>query len=321
VIMKLSDFNRFLTELSLLTDKQAQILEDFLAEKNSVQRIINGIEQRLIDNPECPHCHSQVLNRHGRSGAMQRYRCKNCLKTFSATTGTPLARLRLKDRWLAYIETMLEGKVLRYSARECGINLKTAFLWRHRLLTLPAVMKPKFLEGIVEVDETLFAYSEKGNKHITERKPRKRGMKAKKPGRSVEDWVPVLTARDRAHHTFEAILPATTTEQIKKELAGKIEKDSVLCSDGFKAYIRFANDNDLIHKRLNSAAGIRVIEKVFHIQNVNAYHSRLKSWMAHFHGVATKYLDHYLGWYRYLDTSESPNKNELLQFQQQLTGT
>jgi len=90
----------------------------------------------------------------------------------------------------------------------------------------------------------------------------------------------------------------------------------VLCSDGFKAYIRFARDNDLIHKRLNSAVGMRVIEKVFHIQNVNAYHSRLKNWMEHFHGVATKYLDHYLGWFKHLDASKNPNKNKPLQFQQ-----
>ena len=32
------------------------------------------------------------------------------------------------------------------------------------------------------------------------------------------------------------------------------------------------------------------------IQNVNAYHSRLKNWMARFHGVATRYLPNYLGW-------------------------
>lgn len=142
----------------------------------------------------------------------------------------------------------MQGKVLRDSANDCGINLKTAFLWHHQLLTLPAVMKPKSLEGIVEVDETFFARSEKGKEYLIERKPRKRGMKVKRPGRS--------------------------------------------------------------------AAGVRVIEKVFHIQNVNAYHSRLKNWMDHFHDVATKYLDHYLGWFRYLDTSENPNKNELLQFQQ-----
>lgn len=39
----------------------------------------------------------------------------------------------------------------------------------------------------------------------------------------------------------------------------------------------------------------------FHIQNVNAYDSRLKSWMIPFHGVATKYLTNYLGWRRLLE--------------------
>jgi hypothetical protein len=40
-------------------------------------------------------------------------------------------------------------------------------------------MKATLLEGIVEADETLFARSEKENRTL-ERKPRKRGMKAKK---------------------------------------------------------------------------------------------------------------------------------------------
>jgi len=44
-------------------------------------------------------------------------------------------------------------------------------------------------------------------------------------------------------------------------------------------HIKFAQGNDSIHKRLNIAAGIQVIEKVFHTHNVNAYHSRLKFWM------------------------------------------
>ena len=116
--MKLADFNHFLSELSHLTDSQVQLVENFLADKNSIQRIISGIEQRLVDKPECPHCHSGVINRHGKSGAMQRYRCKNCLKTFNASTGTPLAHLRLKDRWLSYIGTMIQGKVLRDSASD-----------------------------------------------------------------------------------------------------------------------------------------------------------------------------------------------------------
>ena len=38
-----------------------------------------------------------------------------------------------------------------------------------------------------------------------------------------------------------------------------------------------------------------------HINNVNAYHSRLKGWLRPFHGVATKNLAHYLGWRRTLE--------------------
>jgi IS1 family transposase len=94
-----------------------------------------------------------------------------------------------------------------------------------------------------------------------------------------------------------------------------------LCTDGFRSYIKFAQGNDSIHKRLDVAAGVKVIEKVFHIQNVNAYHNRLKGWMDRFHGVATKYLENYLGWFRFLDTNENPNKNNLFKALQHLVGT
>ena len=39
----------------------------------------------------------------------------------------------------------------------------------------------------------------------------------------------------------------------------------------------------------------------YHIQNVNAYISRLKRWMRRFNGVATRHLDNYLGWWRMID--------------------
>ncbi|MFZ2452680.1 MAG: IS1595 family transposase, partial [Methylovulum miyakonense] len=55
------------------------------------------------------------------------------------------------------------------------------------------------------------------------------------------------------------------------------------------------------HRALNLSAGIRVLAGVYHIQNVNAYDSRLKTWMRRFHGVATKYLENYLGWRRGLE--------------------
>ena len=48
-----------------------------------------------------------------------------------------------------------------------------------------------------------------------------------------------------------------------------------------------------------------VVDDIFHIQNLNAYISRLKKWMARFNGVATKYLESYLGWRRLLERSKT----------------
>lgn len=39
----------------------------------------------------------------------------------------------------------------------------------------------------------------------------------------------------------------------------------------------------------------------YHIQHINAYCRELKGWMDRFRGVATKYLDSYLGWHRMND--------------------
>ncbi|MCD5415740.1 IS1595 family transposase [Candidatus Bipolaricaulota bacterium] len=80
-------------------------------------------------------------------------------------------------------------------------------------------------------------------------------------------------------------------------------KDTLLHSAGHSVYKVFAADAGVVHKTVNLSAGIHVVEKVFHTQNVNAYHSRLKTWIRRFNGVATKYLPNYLGWYRWLDNN------------------
>jgi hypothetical protein len=54
-----------------------------------------------------------------------------------------------------------------------------------------------------------------------------------------------------------------------------------------------------------------VIAGVYHIQNVNAYDSRLKGWMHRFHGVATKYLENYLGWRRWLERWGNANTPQM----------
>ena len=66
------------------------------------------------------------------------------------------------------------------------------------------------------------------------------------------------------------------------------------------------------HRPINLTAGIRVVAGVYHVQNVNAYDSRLKEWIRRFHGVATHYLDNYLGWFRTLDNRHANSREAVL---------
>ena len=117
----------------------------------------------------------------GISNGMQRYRCKSCLKTFNAATGTPLARLRKKEKWLEYSKAMVDGLSVRKAARKCGIDNTTSFRWRHRFLHGLRDKKDSSLKGIVEADETFFLESFKGSRNLG-RTARKRGGKATKRG-------------------------------------------------------------------------------------------------------------------------------------------
>jgi hypothetical protein len=56
----------------------------------------------------------------------------------------------------------------------------TLFFWRHKLLAALKQLSVSDFEGIVELVETYFQYSEKGNRNIQERNLCKRGVSSLK---------------------------------------------------------------------------------------------------------------------------------------------
>ena len=51
-----------------------------------------------------------------------------------------------------------------------------------------------------------------------------------------------------------------------------LAEETLLCSDGHSVYKAFAANVGVVHKVVNLSAGVHIVEQVFHIQNVNAYH-------------------------------------------------
>lgn len=76
------------------------------------------------------------------------------------------------------------------------------------------------------------------------------------------------------------------------------------CTNGSKALGTAARQIGIVHRTINLAAGVRVVQGLS-LQNVNAYDSRLKQWMRRFHGIATRYLANYLGWRRMIDQARN----------------
>lgn len=306
--MKTSEFRVWLADLFRLSRGQREAVDQALGHGPS-QPPLAWLEEAHGGDACCPRCAAPKPYRWGRQARMQRYRCRQCGHTFTLLSGTPLARLRHKDRWLTYSEALLEGLTIRQAARRCGIHKNTSFRWRHRFLWLPAQTKAQGLRGIAEADETYFPYSCKGQRHL-DRAPRQRGHAIHARG-TGPDQVPVLIVRDRSGATADFKLTAATTAEIEPPLRAVLAHDAVLCSDGASVYRAVAQHLPITHRPVNLSAGIRVIAGVYHVQNVNAYDSRLKGWMKRFHGVATKYLENYLGWRRWLERWGSNNTPQI----------
>jgi transposase-like protein len=293
--MDARSFEMFVGLLSMLTGRQMSKVLTLLDQQSAQVKAADIIEKAAAANLECPRCRSNAFYRHGQAHGLQRYRCIACSKTFNSLTGTPLARLRHKSKWLRYSECLLMGTTVRRAAAAVGVHRNTSFRWRHRFLTLPKTDRPSQLSGIAEADEIYFLESEKGSREL-QRPPRKRGGAASQRGTSNEQ-VCVLLARDRVGQTLDFVTGRgpVSKSQLRRCLSPVLADDTLLVSDGNASYRYFARDAGISHQAVNISRGVRV-RGAIHVQNVNAYHSRFREWMARFHGVATHYLPNYLGW-------------------------
>ena len=99
----------------------------------------------------------------------------------------------------------------------------------------------------------------------------------------------------------QILAEGATTTALTAALRRVLGVGAVLSTDGKASYRTVA-------KTLKVEAGFFISgvdgkggNETWHVQGVNRYDSTLKTWMARFRGVATKYLANYLGWRRLLD--------------------
>lgn len=286
-------------------------LEDFLT------------NERFVGGRVCPICGSVHIVRNGhRVNGTQRFLCRDCHKSFVVSTNSIVSGTR-KDIsvWEKYISCMMQGLSIRKTAEICGIHKNTAFYWRHKILdALQNINNNVKLDGIVEVDETFFTISYKGNHKksklfVMPRKAHKRGGQTHKRGLSSEKaCVPCAVNRSGLSVAKISNLGRISTQALCNVFNGKIAENTTVVTDEASAYVRFAHQNNLKLVQLKSG---RNKNGIYNIQHINNYHGQLKKFMRNFNGVSTKYLNNYLSWNNFVNYAKETDvekQNILLRF-------
>ena len=266
----------------------------------------------------CPFCRDTHIVKNGTQKGVQRYLCRQCRKSFSDQTATPSYHSKKSPKlWLQYLKCMLSGYTIRKCAEECKINIATAFFWRHKILdALTTAIGVGDLEGLVEADETFFRYNRKGN--FTKVRSYKKGIrtstgrttkqaKQKKRGLS-RDQVAVGTALDRLGNLKIGLICTGRLQYpaLKRFYEGHISANSTLCTDSAHGYTTLSEELHLNHIKIESG---KRKKDIYHIQHINSLHSRLKAFMSDFKGVATKHLQNYLYWFKFIELFKSERES------------
>ena len=215
--------------------------------------IVNDLQNRLLENKincSCPHCNSTNIVKYGTKNNIKRFKCKDCSKIFTLFTNTILEKTKIHwDIWVKVVQMVITNtpveemqKVLQKDYGLLGLNYKSVFLWKHKILhALAQIPMPK-LSGIIQVDETFFRESQKGSRSLEstineERLPRY-GRVPSKYGVMGNEFANVVCMVDlQGYAVAKCIgLGKLTKEVFASEFDDYIENPIYLCSDGNSVY-------------------------------------------------------------------------------------
>ncbi len=255
-------------------------------------------ETEVIEEAEivcCPHCKSKLFVKNGKRGTTQRYKCKACCRIFTSRTGTSLHRIQKLDKFELYRSLMLEGYYpIKQIAEKVGISVQTAFDWRHKILS-SANVEDSVFDGITEIDDIWFLYSQKGRKGLDY--SRKRGGSKRAGDNDFQAKLLITADRNHKADLSLACIGRLKKADIERKISGHFGENCTLVSDKHRSIASFAKSEGLNHISFKSSEHTAGGE--YHVQNVNNMASNLKAIVnSALRGVSTKYLENYARWYR-----------------------
>lgn len=223
----------------------------------------------------CPICGGNKYIKHGSYKEIQRYKCKECEKTFSNATNSLWSYSKKNlNMWIEFTELMIEKKSLRFCADKLNINLATAFYWRHKILHgLKLDSIPKKLKGDVHINKTIIIENFKGCRNITKTK-------------RSNIWIIAAKGDEDSMLAMPIFKDCWNWNIFDEKIYSKIQKGS---------YIVAYNDRYISIKAKQHNK--KLIKESKEDDRIGYIMMNLEQWCSPFKGVATKYLAEYLSFF------------------------
>ena len=296
--------NEFLNRLNN-TEIQLNSNDDFIS------IVLEHSNNPLPDRLSCPHCQSHKVVKNGFDKGIQRFKCKDCKKSFTWSNNTILYGSKKPfNAWKTFCECVMNKFPLRKCASICKINLHTAFNWRHKVLdALQNMHNSVVLNGIVESDETYFNLSLKGLRNLN-RLPHERGSSNHVRGLSKEIvCVPCSVNLNGLSIGRITNLGKPSYNNLMNFYNNRIVEGSIFVTDSLNSYDPISHNMNLTHVKIPTG---RFTNGQFNIQRINSYHSELKNLTNfHFRGVATKYLNNYVVYHNFVNIAKETFSEKL----------
>lgn len=240
--------------------------------------------------PVCPHCSS---DNYSKLTHRKRYRCKDCRKDYTVTTGTVFHKSHIPlNVWFAamYIASGHKtGISSAQLARDLGVTQKTAWFMLHRLRAMmkrpPSKTK---LSGIVEIDETYMGrrfHTETSKQPLTLEWYRMNNNYSSKSKGAVFGII------QRGGDIIVKAYNGIQQHEILADIRRYVAKHTWVCTDGsnlYKGHLQGYKHESVIHSRREYVKGD------IHTNNVENFWGIMKRGIyGIYHQVSYKHLQRY----------------------------
>lgn len=236
-------------------------------EKEMNDLITLSFQQKLESlgiNKACHRCGSLMIVKNGkRPNSIQEYKCKDCNTKFTLFSNTILEKTNWHwDIWVVVLQMTINGfsidsmiNVLEGDYGCNGINRKTVWLLRMKLIHALASIDMPVLTGIVQVDETFIRESQKGSRKLVNyvglkynRKPRYGSMPSKLGVMGPEFATLTTAIDDRGYCVCKVSSLGKLTKELFVDLFEKhINNPAYICSDANDVYENHCELFDIPH--------------------------------------------------------------------------